>query len=283
LTFNNEKSSGINVVDQFSKASTATTPLTFNSEIMSAANFGRTLQILQNYTVYNYKKTLISKSIFGKTFSADVEVKCYVLVYPSDHQIQCIGSFNYQLFGKTKSVTIFNFKKSVSFSWTWSKQYKGSWDFAVAIPLPPPVSFIHLTFSFKVSYVIDVKIDINAGQNINPYQVKVNALATTKVNTDASAGIRVVVIEGGVFMSGTLVEVGTDPKITLSYYFTKKYINILAQWYFWINAFNYKWGFYYKTWRLFKGWSGRKIIKQWTINGVYGKWVIVNKSWNVYL
>ncbi len=55
----------------------------------------RNLQLLQNYTVYNYKKTLFSKTIFGKTFSADVDVKCYVLVYSNDHQIQCIGSFNY--------------------------------------------------------------------------------------------------------------------------------------------------------------------------------------------
>ena len=184
-----------------------------------------------------------------------------------------------------KSVPVFIFKKSVSFSWNWSKQYKGDWSFSVAIPLPPPVSFISITFSFKVSYVIDVKIDIVGGQGVNPnpYVVNVNTLATTQVNTDASAGIKVVVIEGGVFISGTLLNAGTDPKLTLSYYFTKKYINILAQWYFWINAFNFKWGFYYRTWSLWSGWSGKKIIKQWTINGVYGKWVIVNKSWNIFL
>ncbi len=186
------------------------------------------------------------------------------------------------MFGKTKSVTIFNFKKSVSYSWSWSNQYKGNWGFSVWIGLPPPVSFIGITFNFNVSYVINVKIDINAG-GANPYQVKVICLATTKVNTDASAGLRVIAIEGGVFISGTLVDAGTDPRITLSYYFAKKYINVVAQWYFWINAFNYNWGFYYKTWSFWNGWSSRKIIKQWTINGVYGKWVIVNKSWNVYL
>ena len=171
---------------------------------------------------------IINRSIFGKTFEADFEVKCYVLVYPSDHYIQCIGTFNYQLFGKVKSVPVFNFKKSVSFSWKWSKQYNGDWSFSVAIPLPPPVSFITITFSFKVSYVIDVKIDIVGGTGVNTYIVKANTLATTQVNTDASAGVRLVVIEGGLYISGTLLNAGTDPKVTLSYYFKKKYINILA-------------------------------------------------------
>jgi hypothetical protein len=257
--------------------------LTLSPGVLANFNVQRNLQLLQNYTVYNYKKVIISKSIFGKKFEADFEVKCYVLVYANDHQIQCIGTFNYQLFGQVKSIPVFNFKKSVSFSWNWSKQYKGDWSFSVAIPLPPPVSFMSITFSFKISYVIDVKIDIVGGQGVNPYQVKVNTLATTKVNTDASAGLKVVAIEGGVFMSGTLLNAGTDPKVTLSYYFKSKYINILAQWYFWINAFDYRWGFYYRTWKLWSGWSGRKIIKQWTINSVYGKWVIVNKSWNIYL
>ncbi len=182
-----------------------------------------------------------------------------------------------------KSIPIFNFKKSVSYGWTWSKQYKGNWDFSVSIGLPAPVNFISLNFNFKVSYVIDIKIDVETNQSMKPYRVKVNTLATTRVDTDASAGLRLIAIEGGVFMAGTLLNAGTDPKITLSYYFAKKYISILAQWYFWINAFNYKFAFYYKKWSFWSGWSGRKIIKQWTINGVYGKWVIVNKSWNIYL
>ncbi len=204
-------------------------------------------------------------------------------MYPSDHQIQCIGTFNYQLFGKVKSITIFKFKKSVVFSWSWSNQYKGNWGFNVWVGLPSPFNFIGLNFSFNVSYVIDISISINAGSSVTPYVVKCNALATTKVNTDASAGVKVIAIEGGVFISGTLVNAGTDPKFTLTYYFQAKprYLNINAQWYFWLNAFNYKWGFYYKTWSFWSGWSGRKIIKQWTINGVYGKWAIVNKSWNV--
>jgi len=41
--------------------------------------------------------------------------------------------------------------------------------------------------------VIDIKIDVNGG-GLFPYQEKAVCLATTKVNTDASAGVRVVVI-----------------------------------------------------------------------------------------
>lgn len=115
------------------------------------------------------------------------------MIYSNDHQIQCTGVINYQLFGKVKSISVFNFKKSVGFAWSWSKQFKGNWGFSVYIPLPPPVSFIGLTFNFNVSYVIDIKIDVNGG-GLFPYQVKAVCLATTKVNTDASAGVRVVVI-----------------------------------------------------------------------------------------
>lgn len=149
--------------------------------------------MLQNYTVYNYKKTLFSTTIFGKSFKTEIDVKCYILVLSNDQQIQCIGSLNYQLFGKVKSISVFSFKKSVSYAWSWSRQFKGTWAFSVYIPLPPPVSFIGLTFRFSVSYVIDVKININAG-GLHPYQVKAVCLASTKVNTDASAGVRVVVI-----------------------------------------------------------------------------------------
>jgi hypothetical protein len=80
-----------------------------------------------------------------------------------------------------------------------------------------------------------------------------------------------------------LVKLTTDPTVTLSYYwlYVKK-INILAQWYLYINAFQYDWGFFYRYWTFWSGWSGRKIIAKWTINGLYAKYTLVNKSWNIY-
>lgn len=127
-----------------------------------------------------------------------------------------------------------------------------------------------------------MSVNFNAG-GTNPYQVNVNCLATTRVDTNAEAGVRVVAIEGGAFISGTLVNAGTDPRFTLNYYFSQRYINVVARWDFWVNAFRFNWGFYYKIRSIWSGWSSRRVISQWPINGVYGRWVIVNRSWNVYI
>jgi hypothetical protein len=116
-----------------------------------------------------------------------------MLVLPSDHQIQCVGSFNYELFGKTKSVQIFNFIKSISFAWNWTKHYEGTWGFSVYVPLPPPVSFLGITFSFNIKYIIDVSINAFTS-GTNPYIINVNALASTEVITNAKAGLRALVI-----------------------------------------------------------------------------------------
>ena len=86
LTFNNEKFSGINVIEEFNKASVSSAPLTLSPGVLANLNLKRNLQLLQNYTVYNNKKVIISKSIFGRKFEANFEVKCYVLVYTNDHQ-----------------------------------------------------------------------------------------------------------------------------------------------------------------------------------------------------
>lgn len=196
-----------------------------------------------------------------------------------DHQVQCTGKMIYILFGKSKTLSLFNFRKSVSFNWSWNKQYKGDWGFNVWIGLPKPVNFIGISFSFKVSYVINLSLNADTFPGINPYKFKVKALATTQVDTNAKASLKVVAIIGGVFIRGTLVKAGTDPTITLSYYFAKQEIKIQALWYFWIYAFQYKWGFFYRYWRLFKGWTGEKIIKQWTIKGIYRKYNISNKTW----
>ena len=139
-----------------------------------------------------------------------------------------------------------------------------------------------INFNFQISFQININIAVTT-TGVYPLIYKCYALATTSVNTVASAALRVIAIEGGVYISGTLVSAGTDPTITLSYYMKAKYIKVQAQWYFWIQAFKYEWGFFYRTWSFWKGWSGQKKIASWTINGVYGKWAIVNQSWNIYL
>jgi hypothetical protein len=173
---------------------------------------------------------LYSKTILGKSFKVSVEVKCYLKVYPNVHQVQCTGKMKYELFSKTKTITIFNFVKSVGYNWSYSKQFKGNWGFSVYIPLPPPVSFIGINFSFNIGYVIDLNLN-SKNYGGYPYKIEFKAIASTAVTTDASAAIRVIVIEGGVFISGTLVKLKTDPTLALSYYWSAKKINVSTKWF----------------------------------------------------
>jgi hypothetical protein len=54
-----------------------------------------------------------------------------------------------------------------------------------------------------------------------------------------------------------------------------KSIVLSVTWYFYLNAFSFEWGFFYRYWRLFKGWSSRKIIAKWPIsNGITKKYLI---------
>jgi hypothetical protein len=76
----------------------------------------------------------------------------------------------YELFSKTKTITIFNFIKSVTYNWNYGKQFKGNWGFSVYIPLPPPVSFIGINFSFSVGYVIDLSL---SSKNYGGYPYKI--------------------------------------------------------------------------------------------------------------
>jgi hypothetical protein len=285
INLNNSVDAGLNIVQELAKYSNASpTRLLQSNTYNPIAQFTPIYNaLLNNYTIYNYKKTLINYSIFGKSFEADFQVKCYLLVYIFSHDVQCIGEFDYTLFGNSKSITVFNFKQSITLAWNWSQSYSGNWGFTVWLGLPSPVNFLGINFSFNVNYNIAVTVTATTSGGNNPFNYKVGAVATTVVTTNAQAGVRAVVIEGGAFIAGTLVSAGTDPTVTLAYYIPQRKINVLAQWYFWINAFNFKWGFYYKTWSLWSGWSGMKIISQWTINGVYGKWNIINQSWTIYV
>lgn len=115
-----------------------------------------------------------------------------------------------------------------------------------------------------------------------PYKYQARAVLETGVDVDARASVRVIAIEGGVFIKGTVVRVGTDPMVTLSYYWSDKKISIAVSWYFWLAIFQFKWGFFWRYWRLFKGWSGVKIIKQWVISsGYYQTWKIKLDNWQV--
>lgn len=107
------------------------------------------------------------------------------------------------------------------------------------------------------------------------YKFDVGATVGTEVGVDASAAIRAIAIEGGVFIGGTLVRLSTDPKLSLALNIKSKALTTSVVWYFYIKAFSFEWGFFYRYWRLFKGWSDRKIIKKWPVsNGITKSYLI---------
>lgn len=55
----------------------------------------------------------------------------------------------------------------------------------------------------------------------------------------ASAAVRVLAIEGGVFIDGTLVNLSTDPKINVTYNLQTKVVTPKITWYFYVKAFKF--------------------------------------------
>jgi hypothetical protein len=116
-----------------------------------------------------------------------------LLIYPSVHNIQCTGIMKYDLFSKSKQITIFNFVKSVNYAWSYSTSFSGNWGFSIYIPLPPPVSFLGINFAFNIGYSISLSVS-STNNGGYPYKYVVGAVASTALTTDASAAVRAVVI-----------------------------------------------------------------------------------------
>lgn len=155
----------------------------------------------------------------------------------------------------------------------WSKSYNinGSYGASIYVPLPPPVSFLGLNFAFNINFGVSVNLYAKTSNKIVNcvFNFEVGADVGTQVGVDASAAVRAVAIEGGVYIGGTLVSLSTDPKLAIALNLLTKIATPKITWYFYINAFQFEWGFFYRYWRLFKGWTGKKIIAKWTIsNGI---------------
>ncbi len=107
------------------------------------------------------------------------------------------------------------------------------------------------------------------------YNFEVGANVGTQVGVDGSAAVRAVVIQGGVYIGGTLVRLSTDPKLNVAVNVRTQNIITHVTWYFYLNAFSFEWGFFYRYWRLFSGWSSRKIIAKWPVtNGITQQYLI---------
>lgn len=163
---------------------------------------------------------MFQKTVLGKTIQVSFII---VATLDSSRQILTVtGTIRFNFFGQTKDIQVFNKAQNVNFNWSWSKSFSGSWSFNVYVPLPPPVSFIGINFAFSASFSIDISLNANGVSTFSYYDFIFAANAGTAVNVDASAAVRAVVVEGGVYIQGTLVSLRTDPKFSLRYNYSQK-------------------------------------------------------------
>lgn len=210
--FTNQKSTGVDVVEELEKAKpkppiTTIDTLTFNpapktttTEIEPATReivprrATRLLQgILQKYTIINYTKTLFSKTILGKKVEVKFKAFCELRVYSFDHKVHCNGRAIFNVFGKTKTIYLFSWTKSVIYTWNYYKSYPGQWDFKLWIGLPKPVNFIGLSFKIKLSYNLILQAEAKV-TDLSPYTYQVKAEASAYLNTDSEAAVRVLAV-----------------------------------------------------------------------------------------
>ena len=163
---------------------------------------------------------MFNKTVLGKTIKVSFLV---VADIDSTKQILTVtGTLKFNFFGKTKDIEVFKRSQNVNFNWTFNKTFSGSWSFNIYVPLPPPVSFLGINFAFSASYTIDVKLTANGVASATFYTCTFTADAGTAIGVDASAALRAVVVEGGVYIKGTLVSLRTDPKVILKYKYAEK-------------------------------------------------------------
>jgi hypothetical protein len=254
------------VFDLSSRLAQESSLTSIRSDIAGINTLGRG-RLLQTTNIFTKEIVMFEKTVLGKTIKVSFLV---VADIDSTKQILTVtGTIKFNFFGKTKNIEVFKRSQNVNFNWSFSKTISGSWSFNIYVPLPPPVSFLGINFSFTASYSIDVNLNANGVASATFYTCTFTANAGTAIGVDASAALRAVVVEGGVFIKGTLVSLRTDPKVILKYKYAQKLLELTVVWKFYLRAFSFKWGFFWRYWRLFKGWSDKKIIAEYTIsNGI---------------
>jgi hypothetical protein len=210
------------------------------------------------------------------------KLKCDLLVFVQNQTVRCQGLLIYTLASLVNTQTVFDYSKTISTVWSLALHFDGAWGFDIYIPFIPPFSFAGIRLIFSVGYSLDITV-VSTHTLAYPYKVFILPVVSILAWTDSSAstGIKKL-IEGGIFIKGTIAKLRTDPKITISYYwlFVKK-INIRVEWYYEILPYTYYWGFQYRTKKLFGGWNPWHTLAQWDINIPYGKFLILDKNWNV--
>lgn len=235
----------------------------------------------KQYPIYSYLKQLISQKVLGKQLSVTLSVSCSMTVYgknskDSRNKISCSSDLILNIAGKINKIHLYDLNQTVK-NWAANKNFGGNWGVGFVVPLPPPVSFIQISFNFAIGYSVGLGVYVKvygAGLLVGSY-------VSTALTTSAEVGIRVGIAEGGAYVSGTLVSLKTEP--TLAINFVPNALNGKIDWQLTLNAFSFNWGLYYK-WCYFFGCWKRNSITSWKISqGLTKNWSIYSKAFSINL
>ena len=150
------------------------------------------------------------------------------------------------------------------------------------IGLPYPVAFLGINFRFTVYVSLSINVYAKSDGRISSnclLTFEVGANVGTSVRVSAAASVQATAIEGGVYITGTLVSLGTNPKLVTTYNVSTKAVSRTVLWYLYIYAFQFEWGFYYRTWGYWSGWSDYNIIASWPIYNGYTQTYLIYRGW----
>lgn len=236
---------------------------------------------MKTQNILNSEKVLYEKTILGKKFKVSFNTKCDLITYTYDVKLKCVGRVNVQYFGQSKSVKVFEFLKSVSFTWSKSYGKSGSWGASIWIGLPKPINFIGLTLQIGLKYNLNLDL-AGSVYDTSPYTYQVKADLAAVLTTDSSASLRVGIFEGGVRIYGTLADLTSDLTARAKFLFLQKKIEFRIIWNAKLKYFNAKWQIRYRRKRIFTGkWTSWKVILTKNISGGTKSWNLLDKTFQL--
>lgn len=147
-------------------------------------------------------------------------------------------------------------------NWTLPSTLSGGWGASINIALPPPVSFISVNLYIGYNYNFALSAYLRF---FSPNNVTAGCTVNGTVTAIGSAGLRLLVIEGGVYISGTIARALAEPSLSGLIVSSPNRLVGTAMIRVTIYPLNFSWGFYYRYWRFWGGWTGHIPITTWNI------------------
>lgn len=201
---------------------------------------------------------------------------CHYLILTSSHEIRCRGWADFLLGDKRTTKSIFDVTKSLSYIWNFKNRISGEWAVPIWLGIPK-VKIAGVTLNFKLKYQIEYELNANLLSK-SPYTIQLRNALDAEVSTDSYASARLFAIEAGAYIKGVLVGAGTDVTVTSIFDFKGRKVVIKFVWYLSLRAVKAEFGFFYRTLKLFGGWTKRKSLGKWNVNLLDKKWTLLNNS-----